>query len=174
VYKRPIISFKIPSTSPSSKLKKWVTALCVIFLTLVSLENVTNVLSVVARLPLRLKSTFIEIFSHSAGPSLELLCSKKIQETLILAFEANSALSRENETKIVKITHSAPSALPAEIKPTTTSKHIIPQIEEQLRKKGGQISRQQQRKKGATTKAGILAPKIHVMLFVHLLQILGF
>ena len=25
----------------------------------------------------------------------------------ILAFEANSALSRENETKIVKITHSA-------------------------------------------------------------------
>ena len=25
---------------------------------------------------------------------------------LILAFEANSALSRENETKIVKITHS--------------------------------------------------------------------
>ena len=30
---------------------------------------------------------------------------------LILAFEANSALSRENETKIVKITHSAPSSL---------------------------------------------------------------
>ena len=26
---------------------------------------------------------------------------------LILSFEANSALSRENETKIVKITHSA-------------------------------------------------------------------
>ena len=33
------------------------------------------------------------------------LCSKKIQKTLILAFEANSALSRKNETKIVKITH---------------------------------------------------------------------
>ena len=98
---------------------------------------------------------------------------KKFQETLILPFEANSALSRKNETKIVKITHSAPSALPAEIKPTT-SKHIIPQIEEQLRKKGGQASRQQQRKKGATTKAGILAPKIHVMLFVHLLRILPF
>ena len=31
---------------------------------------------------------------------------KEIQKTLILAFEANSALSRENETKIVKITHS--------------------------------------------------------------------
>ena len=29
---------------------------------------------------------------------------------LILAFEANSALSRENDTKIVKITHSAPPA----------------------------------------------------------------
>ena len=34
------------------------------------------------------------------------LCSKIFQKTLILAFEANSALSRENETKIVKITHS--------------------------------------------------------------------
>ena len=36
-----------------------------------------------------------------------LLHSKKFPKTLILAFEANSALSRENETKIVKITHSA-------------------------------------------------------------------
>ena len=35
------------------------------------------------------------------------LHSKKFQKMLILAFEANSALSRENETKIVKITHSA-------------------------------------------------------------------
>ena len=34
------------------------------------------------------------------------LRSKKFQTTLILAFEANSALSRENETKIVKITDS--------------------------------------------------------------------
>ena len=34
-------------------------------------------------------------------------CRKKFQTTLILAFEANSALSRKNETKIVKITHSA-------------------------------------------------------------------
>ena len=34
--------------------------------------------------------------------------SEKIfQKTLILAFEANSALSHENKTKIVKITHSA-------------------------------------------------------------------
>ena len=37
------------------------------------------------------------------------LRSKKFQKTLILAFEANNALSRENETKIVKITHSAQS-----------------------------------------------------------------
>ena len=32
---------------------------------------------------------------------------KKFQTTLILAFEENSALSSENETKIVKIAHSA-------------------------------------------------------------------
>ena len=32
---------------------------------------------------------------------------KILQKTLILAFEENSALSRKNETKIVKITHSA-------------------------------------------------------------------
>ena len=32
---------------------------------------------------------------------------KFFQKMLILAFEVNSALSRENETKIVKITHSA-------------------------------------------------------------------
>ena len=36
----------------------------------------------------------------------EPLRSKKFQTTLILAFVANSALSRKNETKIVKITHS--------------------------------------------------------------------
>merc|ERR1712141_212234 len=59
-------------------------------------------IQVVARLPQRLKSTFFEIFS-----SLLWLRSKKFQKTLILAFEANSALSRKNETKIVKITHSA-------------------------------------------------------------------
>ena len=41
------------------------------------------------------------------GPLWGPLRSKKFQKTLILAFEANSALSRENETKIVKITHSA-------------------------------------------------------------------
>ena len=61
-------------------------------------------------LPQRLKSTFFETFSslrwllQSAAAAL---CSKKFQKTLILAFEAKSALSCVNETKIVKITHSA-------------------------------------------------------------------
>ena len=63
-------------------------ALCVIFMILVSLENVKNYSHVVARLP--------------SGT----LRSKKFQTTLILAFEPNSALSRKNENKIVKITHS--------------------------------------------------------------------
>ena len=40
-----------------------------------------------------------EIFSNRVKKN------KKIQTTLILAFKANSALSCENETKIVKITH---------------------------------------------------------------------
>ena len=81
-------------------------ALCVIFMILVSLENVKKYSHVVARLPQRLKSTLFEIFSHSGYPS-GTLRSKKFQTTLILAFEANSALSHKNETKIVKITHSA-------------------------------------------------------------------
>ena len=58
-----------------------------------------------ARLPQRLKSTLFEISSHSAGPK-GAAWLEKFQTTLILAFEANSALSRKNETKIVKITHS--------------------------------------------------------------------
>ena len=48
---------------------------------------------------------FFEIFSHSAGP-FGAAPFEKFQKTLILAFEANRALSRENEIKIVKITHS--------------------------------------------------------------------
>ena len=62
-------------------------------------------IQVVARLPQRLKSTFFEIFPYSAG-SFGATPFKKCQKTLILAFEANGALSCENETKIVKITHS--------------------------------------------------------------------
>ena len=70
--------------------------LCMIFMILVSLENVKKYSHVVAWLPQRLKSTLFEIFSNRGFP-------------LILAFRANSAiaLSRENLTKIVKITHSA-------------------------------------------------------------------
>ena len=48
---------------------------------------------------------FLKIFLHSPGP-FEATLFEKFQKTLILAFEANSALSHENETKIVKITHS--------------------------------------------------------------------
>ena len=79
-----------------------------IFMILVSLQNVTKYSHVVARLPQRLKSTLFEIFSTLRVPfgPLGTLRSKKFQTTLILAFEANSALSRENETKIVKITYS--------------------------------------------------------------------
>ena len=51
---------------------------------------------VVARLPQRLKSMVFEIFS-SLGYSSETLYSNVFQKTLILAFEANSALSCQNE-----------------------------------------------------------------------------
>ena len=47
----------------------------------------------------------MNFFFTPLAPS-EPLLSKFFQTTLILAIEANSALSRENETKIVKITHS--------------------------------------------------------------------
>ena len=57
--------------------------LCVIFMILVSLENVK-------------KMCFVWLPLHS----------KKFQRQLILAFEANRALSCKNETKIVKIKHS--------------------------------------------------------------------
>ena len=58
-------------------------------------------------------NVFWNFFFTPLAP-LALLHLKKFQKTLILAFqkmlilafEANSALSRENETKIVKITHS--------------------------------------------------------------------
>ena len=50
-------------------------------------------------------NVFWKFFFTPLAPSGPLR-SKKFQKTLILAFEANSALSRENETKIVKITHS--------------------------------------------------------------------
>ena len=49
----------------------------------------------------------INVFKKKFLFTPRLSVRKKIKKTLILAFEANSALSRENETKIVKITHSA-------------------------------------------------------------------
>ena len=50
---------------------------------------------------------YFEIFFFTPqATSAEPLHSKIFQKTLILTFEANSALSSENETKIVKITHS--------------------------------------------------------------------
>ena len=51
---------------------------------------------VVARLPQRLKSLFLEFFSSLQASFRGTLHSKKFQKTLILAFEANSVLSRKN------------------------------------------------------------------------------
>ena len=45
------------------------------------------------------------------------LHSKKFQKTLILAFEANSALSHENQTEIVKIKHSSQVRVRLELGP---------------------------------------------------------
>ena len=56
----------------------------------------------------------MKFFLTPMAPS-EQLHSKKFKKTLILAFEANSALSYESETKIVKIIHSAYAAYAAAI-----------------------------------------------------------
>ena len=60
-----------------------------------------------------LKSRFLEKISNGAAPQppFGMRREEENSKTLILAFEANSALSRENETKIVKITHSVMLAL---------------------------------------------------------------
>ena len=50
---------------------------------------------------------FFEKNSSLLWPGSGPLRSKNFQKALILALEANSELSSENETKIVKITHSA-------------------------------------------------------------------
>ena len=62
-----------------------------------------NVHWVVAQLPQRLKSTFYENFSYSAGP-FGAAPFEKISNKVDFSLEANSTLY--NETKIVKITHS--------------------------------------------------------------------
>ena len=74
---------------------------------LVSLENVKNVFWMVARLPQRLKSTFFEKISHSTGSFGTTILKKNSKSVDFSLFEANSALSCENETEIMKITHSA-------------------------------------------------------------------
>ena len=82
-------------------------ALCVIFMILVSPANVKKcVLGGCTIIVITSKTkiaVFWNLFSLSrATPSVRNFFKK----TSILAFEANSALSRENETKIVKITYS--------------------------------------------------------------------
>ena len=77
---------------------------------LVSLENVKKCTLGGCTITSKTKiNGFLKKFLH-LGP----LHSEKIQTTLILAFEANGALSHENETKIVKITHSASAAIPSD------------------------------------------------------------
>ena len=58
------------------------------FSVFVLLKMSKNVFWVVARLPQRLKSTFLKNFLHSGSPSATLQ-SKFFQKTLSLAFEAN-------------------------------------------------------------------------------------
>ena len=82
------------------------TALCVIFMILVSLENVKKCALGGCTITTKTKiNIFGKNFFTPLAPSGPLR-SKKYKKLLILAFEANSALSHENETKIVKITHS--------------------------------------------------------------------
>ena len=50
---------------------------------------------------------FWNLFERSGSEGANGVKKKFQTTTLILAFEANSALSHENENKIVKITHSA-------------------------------------------------------------------
>ena len=78
--------------------------LCVVFSILVSLFSPLCSCTINSKAKINVFWNFFFTPLAPSGP----LCSKKFQKTLILAFEANSALSRENETKIVKITHSVP------------------------------------------------------------------
>ena len=76
------------------------TALCVIFMIFVSLENVKKCVLGSCTITSKTKiNVFWNVFS----------LHWPFSKMLILAFEANSALFRENETKIVKITHSVES-----------------------------------------------------------------
>ena len=70
-------------------------------------ENVKKCVLGGCTITLKTKINVFRNFFFTPLAPLGPLRSKKFQKTLILAFEANSVLSRENETKIVKITHSA-------------------------------------------------------------------
>ena len=87
-----------------SNLLLMLCSLCVIFMILDSIENVKK--CALGGCTITSKAKINVVWNFFLAP-LEPLRSKKFQTTLILAFEANSALPRENETKDVKITHSA-------------------------------------------------------------------
>ena len=82
-------------------------ALCVIFMILVSHENVKKCVLGGYTITSKTKINIFKKFYLTSLAASRLLHSKFFPKTLILAFEANSALSCETETKIVKITHSA-------------------------------------------------------------------
>ena len=67
--------------------------LCVIFMILVSLENVKKYSHVVAWLPQRLKSTFIEIFS-SGGPPKGTWSEEKISKNVDYSLWGNRATTQ--------------------------------------------------------------------------------
>ena len=86
----------------------WSCALCVIFMILVSLENVKKcvlggcMITSKTKINVFWKKNLTRLVSSASGP----LSSKFFQKRLTLASEANSAFCCENETKIMKITHS--------------------------------------------------------------------
>ena len=97
-----ISSYQIPTTTST---------LCLIFMILVSLENVKKYSHVVAWLPQRLKSTLFEIFSNGGCPK-GTRSVEKISNNVDFSLWGNRATTWEylltfsSETKIMKIRHS--------------------------------------------------------------------
>ena len=85
-----------------AKKKEIEEALCVIFMILVSHESVKKCVLGGCTITSKTLINVVWNLFFTPLPSSGPLRSKKFQTTLILAFEANSALTRENETKIVK------------------------------------------------------------------------
>ena len=101
--------------------------LCVNFMILVSHENGKKCVLGDCTITSKTKSNIVGNFfftplAPSRPPPLH---SENFQKTLILAFEANSVLSHENETKIVKITHSAPLDLDQGLLLIKSANHVI-------------------------------------------------